>query len=294
MSLVLLEPREIRVRSRPWTLAGVWAIRAVFAWVVAAPIVDVLCGAGIDRFPKGDALLFRPGGGYLLETLSVSLGPLMAELRHGVWMAVLLGYLSLVPLAGLMVALAHRGRLSPNEFFARGLRLLPHFTYLGGLTLLAQAAVAFAGLLLAMFLRTVLPATLSVRGTDLCLLGSLALVLLLLLLLGVIEDLARAACVRFEDRARVALKDAFRTLVHRPHAVLLGFGVPAVWSVAVVFLTMLVVSRIPVEGGGTLSLIAVFVVHQAVIGALVLLRSSWLARALALIAPAHPASVLGD
>lgn len=286
MSLVLLDAREIRVRRRPGAVAGLWAVRAAFAWVLAAPIAEVLGGTGIDRFPKGDALLFQPGGGYLLETLRLSQGPLLAVLHHAVWLAVLFGYLSLVPVAGLMVALAHRGRLDPSEFMARGLRQLPRFTYLAGLTWLTQAAVALAAALLVLLFESVLPARLSPHGIDLCLLGVAALGLLLVLVVGVVEDLARAACIRFDDHALGALKNALSTLWHRPRAVLLSYSVPAVWSVIIVFVMMIVAQHVPIERGGSLSLIAVFILHQLVIGSLVLLRTNWLARALALIAPA--------
>lgn len=294
MSLVLLEPNEIRLGRRPGAIASVWAVRAAFAWAIAAPVAHVLGGEGVDQFPRGDALLFQPGGGYLLETLRLAEGPLLSELRHAAWLTLLFGYLSLVPLAGLMVALAHRGRLDPSEFVARGLRHLPHFGYLAGLTWLAQAVVALAGATIVLFLEQTLSASHSVRSVDLWSMSVAALVLVLVLAVGVVQDLARAACVRFGDRVGGALKDAFATLCRRPGAVLRGYAVPAAWSVVIVLFASVATEHLHVERGGTWSLIAIFGLHQLVVLALVVLRSSWLSRSLVLIAPTSAPSALDN
>lgn len=279
----LLETPAIRAQRRPGGVLAFWALRLLAAWLLAAPIAGALGGSGVSRFPEGDALLFAPGATYLMEALRRGLGPLVAGLQNAAWFAVILGYLSLVPLAGLLYALCHAGRLRPGDVARAALEQLAPFTLLAGLTLLAQAAVAVLGIILVSVLRASIYASMDVRSADLWLLGAVGLVLLVVLWVGLVEDLARAALVRHQRGLGSALSRALHTARQRPLAALSAWLVPAIWSIAVVAVGALAVGRLHVEHGGSWRVLGALALHQLVALALVGLKAQWLAAALRLV-----------
>jgi hypothetical protein len=218
-----------------------------------------------------------------MEALRRGLGPLVAGLQNAAWFAVILGYLSLVPLAGLLYALCHAGRLRPGDVARAALEQLAPFTLLAGLTLLAQAAVAVLGIILVSVLRASIYASMDVRSADLWLLGAVGLVLLVVLWVGLVEDLARAALVRHQRGLGSALSRALHTARQRPLAALSAWLVPAIWSIAVVAVGALAVGRLHVEHGGSWRVLGALALHQLVALALVGLKAQWLAAALRLV-----------
>lgn len=287
-----LETHAIRARRRPGGVAMYWALRLLAAWLLAAPIASVLGGTGVSRFPDGDARLFAPGGAYLMEALRRGVGPLTECLQNTAWFALILGYLSLLPLAGLLYALCHGGRLRPGDVAREALRSLAPFTLLAGLTLLVQAGVAVVGLILLSVLhRSVQHASiyqsLDVRDAELYVIGAAALVLAVVLVIGVVQDLARAALIRHGQGVGHALGQALRTARRRPFGTLLAWFVPATWSIAAVALGALLVGHLHVERAGIGRVLAVLAVHQLVALALVGLKAQWLAGALRLVGGAR-------
>lgn len=278
-----LETQAIRAWRRPGGVLAFWALRLIAAWLLATPIASALGGAGIRHFPDGDALLFAPGGTYLMEALRRGIGPLVTGLENTVWFALILGYLCLVPLAGLLYALCHEGRLRPGNVARAALDQLAPFTLLAGLTLLVQATAVVLGIILLSVLHAHIYQSLDVRTADLWMVGVSGLVVFVVVLVGIVEDLARAALTRHQHGLGRALRTALRTARQRPLSALAAWLVPAVWSLAAVALAALAVGRLHVERAGTWRMLAALAVHQVAALLLVGLKAQWLAGALRLV-----------
>lgn len=278
-----LDSAAIRARNRPGGVLAFWALKLLVAWILAAPLAGALGGTGIARFPGGDARLFAPGGMYLMDALRLGLGSLAEGFQNTIWFALFLGYLCLLPLAGLLYALCHGGRLRPGDVAREAFEQFPRFTLLAGLTLLVQAAIALAGVLVLSILHAHIYQSLDVRRADLTLLGVTGVFVVVALGAGLLQDLARAALVRHGGGLRDALHSALHTAKAGPLAALGAWLVPCIWSIAAVAVGALVVGRLHVERSGTARVLAVLGVHQLVALSLVALKAQWLAAALRLV-----------
>ena len=287
-----IRPSEIRVWHRPGAVAWWWALRLLAAWLLAAPVADIL-SAPTASLPRGDAVLFEPGGAYLLECLRHTQAQLAAGTRRTLWALLLLGTMNLIPLSAVLVALSHRGRLRPNEWSQLTARHVPAFLMLAGLTLFAQAVVLLGMTLVATTTRETLHHALGPRNADLTAIAAAAAGVALAAGLGVLQDLARAAAVRHEVGGRAALSIALDTVRQRPGRALVDWLTPAVYTLPVVTGAAVVTSWLRVDRDGSWRVALVFLVHQVAAFGLVALRSWWLARALVLVS-AHDASVAGE
>jgi hypothetical protein len=280
-----LASHQIRVRRRPGAILMVWGTRTLAAWLVADPVARAVAAAGIARFPEGDALLFEPGGAYLVETARLAASTLVGELGHALEAAALLGVLMLLPLAALLVALAHGGRLHAGKWAGRAFEQFPAFLLFAGVTLLVQGSVAGVFGLAYAALKTPLRDSLTAPQADLTLLAVLAVGAAVIVAAGIVQDLVRAAAVRRRKGPRDALLHGLHTARARPAAALGGWLLPAVWSIAIVGAAALLTAELQVERGGNARLFAVLATHQLAVIGLVALRALWLARALALVSP---------
>jgi hypothetical protein len=261
-----------------------WAFRLFGAWLVAAPVAAVLA-SNLAHLPRGDAALFEPGGGYLLEALRLSRTGLISTLRTSIWAGVLLGGLTLAPLCALMISLSHSGGLRSRAWAGATAAQLPAFILLSGLTLLGQAGVAVALGLTATVAHGWLQGSFDARLADLLLLPALALGLLLVVALGIGQDLARAALIRHRATVTEAVLLAWRAARLRPLKTLVDWMTPAVWGLAVVVGAAIVSSGLDVARPEQWRTMAVLLTHQLASLALVGLRANWLARALRLVDP---------
>jgi hypothetical protein len=287
--VIPLENHEIQLRRRPGVIAVVWAARLIGAWIVALPVTQLFESSGIGDFPRGDALLFEPGGALLVETLRKGGGALPATLRDSLLLLLLVMFASLLPLALLLVALVHGGRLDRREWLVRAFEHLPPLILLAGAVLLVQSIALGAAAVVAAAARAILYQRLDERSADLITVALFLGGALFVLALGILHDLARAAAVRHRSRATSAIKAGYRALRRRPLAALSGWLVPALWSVAALAAGAILVGRIGVEESGEWRVLAVLGVHQLVMLGLVALRAVWLARALALVGPERDA-----
>ena len=266
-----------------------YSFRLVGAWLVAAPVATLLAG-GLAHLPQGDAALFEPGGAYLLEALRLSRNGLVSTLRISMWVAVLIGGLTLAPLCALMVALSSGGGLRWGPWAGATAVQLPAFVLLSGLTLLAQAGAATALGLVVAVARESLQGTLNDRLADLLLLTGVAVGALIVIALGIGQDLARAALVRHRTTVTEALRRAWCAARHRPLKTLVDWMTPAVWGVAVVAGAAIVCSSFDVARPEQWRTLAALLTHQLTSLALVALRAHWLARALRLVGQEPPTS----
>jgi len=254
---------------------------------LAAPVADTLSAPTAD-LPQGDAVLFEAGGAYLLEALRHGQAQLAAGTRRFLWTLLLLGATGLVPLCAVLVALSHQGRLRAAGWSRLTARHLPSFIILAGLTLLAQAVVLLGAVLVVVATRDALHQAFSPRGADFVAMATAGLGAALVVALGVVQDLARAAVVRHEVGGRVALAIAFGTLRRRPGRILLDWLTPTIYTLPTIVGAALVANWLGVEREGAWRVALVFVVHQIAAFGLVALRSWWLGRALVLVSTTAP------
>jgi hypothetical protein len=272
-----------RLRDRPGALLFVWAFQLAGAMLAAGPIVGALSRTGIADHPAGDAILFEPGGLLLVEALRLGGPALLGALGASGFSLLLLHAAALVPLAALLVALATPGKLNTPLWLGRAAAHFPAFLLLAGVTWLARALLLVASLFLLAPIGGWLDSAVNERNADLALLAGVLVVFILLILLGIAQDLGRAAVVRHGSRALGSLVTGLAALRRRPLAALAGWLTPASWSVALIAGAAIVTGWLAVDQPGSWRVLAVLVVHQAALLGLLLLRALWLRTALGLV-----------
>jgi hypothetical protein len=265
--------------QRPRALLLVWLCRFIAATLVALPIATAV-SAPLAGFPAGDRLLFAPGATYLVEVLRLSHQPLVGAARTSGWLLIALGFAQLVPVGALLVALIRPKQLSVADLLVHGVRHLPEFSLLGGLTLLAQAIVLVALGFPTLVFRSGMRAPLGAPAADLSALAAIFAVLVLVGLLGAVQDLARAAIVTSETGIRPALTAALRTFTARP----LTIAAEWLWRVlaraALIGGAAATTAALALDQPGTVRVATLVVVQQGAIFLAVYLRADWLRRAL--------------
>lgn len=257
-----------------------YALRLLCAWILASPIARALTAPVASRHPRGDAILFDPGGLELLESLRLSFGVLASEARGAMLVGSVLGWLALIPAAGLLVALDERERSGPAEWTRRGIELLPRFTLTFGSRLFCQGVVAVLAAVGLSALDRRLSSLWDERRTDLTLLSLALPVLAVLVLFGVFEDLVRVELVR-GARVFEAVRRAWTRLARQVWALSGGWLLIGACSLALPLLAAPLVGRLDVSRPEAWRVVAVTLLHQAVVFSLVGLRALWLALLLA-------------
>jgi hypothetical protein len=274
-----------RLRERWGALLFVWLFQLGAAVLIAAPIVGVIAGTGVTAHPRGDRVLFEPGGVLLVETLRRGAGPLLGALRASGIELLVLGVVGSVPLAALLLALASRDRLRLESWLGGAIAHFPGFLLIGGAGWIARAVIVLLALLLSGGLGPGLESALGERGGDLALLVGAMFVVVLLTAVGIAADLARAAAVRTQGHALPSMLSGLRALASRPLAAAVSWLTPAVWSVAVVAVAALAVGALRVELAGSWRFVVALLAHQLAVLALLALRAAWLKSALELVGP---------
>jgi hypothetical protein len=277
-------------RRRPGVIAVVFGLKLLGASAVGLPLGAAVLGTGITQWPGGDAVLWEPGGGLLGELVWHQPWVFIAGLRASGWLALVAACLGLLPLVALMVALSHAGRLGWSWLAARTMEHLGSFAALAAITLVAQGALLLAASLVAVGVRRAFAERWGEIGSDLVVLGVLGIAGLGVVVLGILEDLARAVVVRARARVRRALPVALG--IARGHAfAIVGAYLPrALSSIALLVGAAALVLFIGLERPDGWRVGAAFLVHQMAAFGLVWLRASWLARALACV----PEAAAGD
>ncbi|WP_437970239.1 hypothetical protein WMF04_13465 [Sorangium sp. So ce260] len=276
--------RRPAAHERLGAVALYFGYRALASLAVAAPL-SVFAAQVVGDYPRGDAILFDPGGlmlGELARLGALAAASLAAQLGAGALLAAALG---LVPLAVLLVALSQAGPLSAQDVGGRAARALGPLALLWGVALAAQvtaaALVALPGMKLCAAL-LVLP-----RSRDIAAVGVVAVALAPVAAIGLLHDLARAALV--------AEQRDFYTAVARGLEALRAAPLAAAWACA----SRGALAAVALAGGaggmllagvGTGPRVAAALAAQlAALAAAAYLRASWLAAALRLIDRSAPA-----
>lgn len=286
--LVLLPNAAMRARRRPFAVAGVWLWESALALALAWPAAAIVRAMYGDH-PKGDAPLWEPGG-LELAALVVKTSGARAALGATTLVVVLVAaFVGLVPLGALLASMtfAARDRRAPRlaHVLARALRSFRALALLFIVASLTIGAFLLAGLGLGAVLAAALANRLGEARADQLGMVVAGLFVLFTMALGVLHDLSRAGAVRFQVGGWRALKLGWNAWRSAP------LGAPWAWtwrSLAALLPLAVGAGVSHVLGGrGGLALVALFVVHQAVVAARVALRASWLAWALRAVDRAH-------
>jgi len=280
--------RRSPVLRHPVPILALWAVRGLGALVVAAPVAAAL-SAGLEHQPRADTVLFAPGGAYLLEAIRLNQRALAVAVPHAVWASLVVGGLCLVPLAALLIALAPRGRGSEEAWLEHTAHHVPGLALLAGLTVLVQATVGTLTAIIALGARPSLARQLGQRGGDSSLIVLVGVALVLIVGIGVVQDLARAAAVRHDCTVVDCIRTATAVALANPGRVTIAWLTPAVWSMALALAAVMVTRAVRLEAATDWQWGVLVATHQLAALGIVALRATWLARAVTLVeSPSRP------
>jgi hypothetical protein len=279
--LLVLPNDAMRARRCPKAIVAVWAWEALFGTALAWPFAAIVQSA-YGSHPRADAVLWEPGGLALLDLVvrrQPALGALVAHVATVVLLALVLG---LLPSAALFacVGFTTPDRKSPTlrDAFLAAIPAFGPSAVLFATALvfdvsLGAAAWAGAGLADEGFERA-----LGEVAADAIALSLVVACWAVAGVAGVLQEVGRAAVVRFRVGAPEGLRTALRALAMAPTALLWSWGWRMLASVVPVALGGLLAGRIGGRGGS--SLIVLLVMHQLIILVRAALRASWFARAM--------------
>lgn len=311
-AIIPLPALEIRARKRPLAIAYVYLAELVWALLIATP-VHAWARRAWGSHPDGDAVLWLPGGRELLVWLGQNDAALGVVSRTAIVLLVAGTIAMQLPLGALVVSLAfartERGEPGAPDTgrslrWSSALRVgLGAFMPLAGLLALASIA-AIIVLVIGGIAGSAVDHGLADRLGDArsftLRLVTFAFFAAIAALLGVVVDLARAAIARDIGLAsangtttpgwttmlrglRTALSVARKQL--RPAAI--AWAWRAALSLGLIVAGVAASQALGGKGGAALLLL--WILHQAVVLVRVALRASWLARAVAFIAPVQDA-----
>jgi hypothetical protein len=279
MTAPALCPREIRARRRPGVVAATYLLRAAFGVVLAWPVCEIFARRSLAH-PRTDAILFDPGGLFLVEAFRLDHAAVLQALRGLSAAAVVVFALGLLPLGALIHALGRGGRLGAADLAAAAMRVFGRFSVLLALTSLAIAFVVLAAMSLAAAIRARIAPTVSDPSADLSVAAAWLVGAALIAVIGVVHDLARAAVSQRDVGVMDAVARAVGVVSAHPVVAVFAWAWRAAAGLALVVGAAFATARLDVEH--TAGLVATGLVHQAAVFAVVALRASWLASAIRL------------
>ncbi|MFT3771217.1 MAG: hypothetical protein QM820_37860 [Minicystis sp.] len=263
---------------RPGLVALLYAYRALAGLVLALPVAAAV-GALSGDYPRGQAVLFDPGGLMLLESIRLLRRTLPAvgyALGPGVVIATAFG---LFPLALLIAGLGQSGRLSAAFLTARAWAHAGTLALMFGLGALAQVlavvVVSLVGFKIVAATRVAPP------GEDLASLAVVAVALLAAAVLGVVRDLAYVAAVHGGHRFYTATSRALRCLIQAPARTLFAWSSRAILGLAI--LAFAAWAAPAARNASTAAVFLAVIFHQFALAAGAFLRASWLASGIRLL-----------
>jgi hypothetical protein len=265
--------------TRPLAVSLYFASHALAATLLALPTTALVAGTGIGRFEAGDRLLFRPGGTILAEVARQLAPQASSHVASSFGAAAIFGVLLLVPHAALLVNLCEREREPQAAIWGRAIAHLPALLALSGAAVLAQTLLFFGTLAVATEFRASLGAW-TMRSADLVYFGVVAFGLFVMLGVGLVRDLGRAAVVRGSLGSKAALEAGLKALARAPSRALFGWAAPAAVGLALVALGAVVATLLDVSREGAWRVTLVALVHQAIAYGLCFCRAFWLSASL--------------
>ncbi len=279
--LVLLPNDAMRARRCPRMILVLWAWEATLGAALAWPVASLVRSA-YGAHPRGDGVLWDDGALTLLDLVVRRLPDLGVLAAHVATLTLFAAIAGLIPCSALLVCLAFttRDRRAPSLQVATQASIAAFVpcALLLAVTLVFQGSLVVSAATLASIAREGYRPTLGDVPADLAALFVLGPALFLTALAGVAQDIARAAVVRFGAGVGEALRLAMRALRRGSPALFWSWAWRALASLALVAFGAILASSIGGRGGAVL--VAMFGVHQAIVGCRVACRASWLARAM--------------
>ncbi len=278
-ALVRVSPDSIRARRAWRTLLLLFAWQAVSGVMLMWPL-ETFVRRSLATLPDGDAGLFSRDG--LLLT-SLTMKPawdavVITQLALGLGLLWIVGRFVFAMLVG-SLSFARR-----DASHARTIDLVPvaFGAFWPSVTICILASILQGLFLLLGFLLGTSASAISTRygdaAGDQAMLFVVAFFALGALLVGVLEDAALCAVVRWRMRALDAYGAAFRAIRSRPLEMLWAWGWRTAASLALLAIGAEVASKL---GGKTgTALLTLALCHQAIVVARLLLRAAWLSKAL--------------
>jgi hypothetical protein len=255
----------------------VWAWQATFAFVAAWPAAS-LVRATFGNDARGDASLWEPGGLALLDTLVHNRAGVEAASGEAIAVALVAMAAGWVPLTALMTAVARpAARTTPLRTGLATLRALPTFAKVAVVAGGVQGVTLGIGVFVAMLVEGWTHTRLGEAPAQILAAAVGLPFLLAAVALGVAHDVTRAAIVVQRASTLRGLAAGLRLYQAAPASLTWSWTWRTLASLALVAIASVLGDRL---GSGTLSVVAVALVHQGVAFSRVALRASWLARAL--------------
>jgi hypothetical protein len=281
--ILLVSTDAMRARRRPVAVGVLYAWSALAGLAAAWP-VSAWVGESYGRHPRGDLVLFDPGGLALADLFARGEG-LGVAVTHALVVLAVCAVLGLVPMAALVVSIGHAtlDRAAPplRAAFERAAESFGALLRLLAVVSLAQGLVVGAGLLAANGTTGALQGKLDDAAADLSGLFVLAVFVLAALFLGVVHDVARVAAIRFRVGAFAALGVARRAMRPGPMSTAWSWAWRALAGLTAAVGVGIVAHRLGGRPGASLAVLALL--HQGVVLLRAALRASWLASALRLV-----------
>jgi hypothetical protein len=279
--LLLLPNHAMRARRCPKAILALWGWEALLGGVLAWPFTAIV-RSSYGSHPRADEVLWEPGGLPLLDLLVRRLPALPPLFAHAVTVVLFAMIAGLLPLAALLVGVGFttpdRKPPSLKTAIQSAIPSVGPFLVLLAATLALQASLLAAVLVGAGLAEEGFERKLGEVGA-----GALAVVILglgigLVAAVGVIEDVARAAIVRFGIGAGEGLRTGLATMAKAPLALLWSWGWRGLASLVPIAFGLLLAGRLGGRGGS--ALVVLFLLHQLIVAVRAALRVSWLARAM--------------
>ncbi|XYI01178.1 hypothetical protein ACMHYB_16065 [Sorangium sp. So ce1128] len=275
--------RRPAAHERLGAVALYFGHRALASVVIATPL-SVLAAQVVGDHPRGDAILFEPGGLMLTELgrlAAIAAAALTAQLGAGALIAAALG---LVPLAVLLAALSQEAPLSAQAVGGRAARALGPLVLLWGAALAAQ--VAAAGLVLLSGMKLCAELLVLPRSRDLAAVVVAGAALVPVAAIGLLQDLARVALVDEQRGFYAAASRGLATFQAAPLAAAWAWALRGALAAAALACGAW---GVHLAGAGAGPRVAgAFAAQLAALAAAAYLRASWLAAALRLSDRAAP------
>ena len=309
-----LAPRSIHARKRPVAIAFVFVMELAWALVVATP-VHAWARRVWGGHPAGDAVLFAPGARELMVWLGQNDAALAVTARTTIVLLAIGAVLMQLPFGALVASLAfgrevrtedadgervHLGAPRLRGALQIGVSAFLPLAVLFVLGSVASLIVLLLGGLAASALDHTLTEALGDARSFTVRVVLFAMFAAVAAVIGVVVDLARAAVVRESglSAASGTASPAWNVMLRGVRIALktsrssLGRATLGWTGRTVVGIALLAIGYVAADtfgGSGGLSLTLLFGIHQAVVLGRVALRASWMARALALVAPVQDA-----
>lgn len=302
-ALTPLAAADVSAQKRPLAVLFVFAAELAWALLVATP-VHAWVGRVWGAHPDGDGVLFAPGGRQLLIWLGQADAGLGVTARTTMMLLLAGAVLMQLPLGALLASMAFSRETTRAPRMKTALQVgITAFLPLCGLLALGTVAAVIVVALGAIVSSAVdhgLAERLGDARAFTLRLVTFALFLAIAAMVGVVVDLARAAIGRetgieaARGRASPAWSVMLRGLgsalsVARRGLLQATFAWAWRGAIGVALITVGYYVAQLLGGRGGSSLAIVLVVHQLIVLGRTALRASWLAHAIALIAPVQDA-----